>query len=228
MQGDGYAESLPESDGPDDETEEEARQRYEEYDEAMNSRTVLQPEPMEFKPPQDRMLPVELESDVSELEENLHDYDFRTEIMKLVGDIEDVGSDPEDRKAPTVVQPEPMEFEQLPNRVRPVDLSRDVEVGSDPEDRQAPTVFHPELMECEPLADPIRPVDPERDAEDVKSNPEDRKAGKCPREWTVVDLRKEHGKLQVIVKLANIHLTPEKPSYGGGTWHVEGQLNENM
>jgi hypothetical protein len=30
------------------------------------------------------------------------------------------------------------------------------------------------------------------------------------------------------VKLANIHLTPEKPSYDGGTWHVEGQLNENM
>jgi len=30
--------------------------------------------------------------------------------------------------------------------------------------------------------------------------------------------------LQVIVKLANIHLTPEKPTYNGGSWHVEGQL----
>ena len=30
--------------------------------------------------------------------------------------------------------------------------------------------------------------------------------------------------LQIIVKLANIELTPEKPEYGGGTWHVEGQL----
>lgn len=42
------------------------------------------------------------------------------------------------------------------------------------------------------------------------------------------DLRKDfaqHG-LQVIVKLANIHLTPEKPEYEGGTWHIEGQLNE--
>jgi len=28
--------------------------------------------------------------------------------------------------------------------------------------------------------------------------------------------------LQVIVKLANIVLTPEKPEYEGGTWHVEG------
>lgn len=36
------------------------------------------------------------------------------------------------------------------------------------------------------------------------------------------------GRLQVIVKLANIHLTPEKPSYGGGSWHVEGQLNEHI
>jgi Protein of unknown function (DUF4246) len=30
--------------------------------------------------------------------------------------------------------------------------------------------------------------------------------------------------LQVIVKLANIELTPEKPDYEGGTWHVEGKL----
>ncbi|KXX80377.1 hypothetical protein MMYC01_203273 [Madurella mycetomatis] len=32
--------------------------------------------------------------------------------------------------------------------------------------------------------------------------------------------------IQVIFKLANIHLTPEKPVYSGGTWHVEGTLNE--
>ncbi|KAG9124132.1 hypothetical protein FRC07_012717 [Ceratobasidium sp. 392] len=32
--------------------------------------------------------------------------------------------------------------------------------------------------------------------------------------------------IQVIVKLANIHLTPEKPEYGGGSWHVEGMSNE--
>lgn len=41
-----------------------------------------------------------------------------------------------------------------------------------------------------------------------------------------VDMRGEFGErgLQIIVKLANIHLTPEKPHYTGGTWHVEGQL----
>ncbi|KAJ2935953.1 hypothetical protein H1R20_g1141, partial [Candolleomyces eurysporus] len=34
--------------------------------------------------------------------------------------------------------------------------------------------------------------------------------------------------LQIIVKLANIELTPEKPKYEGGTWHVEGKLNEHI
>ncbi|KAG8706765.1 hypothetical protein FRC09_002239, partial [Ceratobasidium sp. 395] len=32
--------------------------------------------------------------------------------------------------------------------------------------------------------------------------------------------------IQVIVKLANIHLTPEKPEYAGGSWHIEGMANE--
>ncbi|MFD6418404.1 DUF4246 family protein, partial [Streptomyces sp. NPDC060194] len=41
-----------------------------------------------------------------------------------------------------------------------------------------------------------------------------------------VDLRGR--RLQVIVKLATIHLTPEKPEYAGGAWHVEGMLNERI
>ncbi|KAL1405611.1 hypothetical protein Q8F55_009250 [Vanrija albida] len=36
------------------------------------------------------------------------------------------------------------------------------------------------------------------------------------------------GNLQVVVKLANIHLTPEKPTYDGGSWHVEGLRNESI
>ncbi|TFK72608.1 hypothetical protein BDN72DRAFT_762917 [Pluteus cervinus] len=45
-----------------------------------------------------------------------------------------------------------------------------------------------------------------------------------------VDLKRDYGHrgLQVIVKLANIHLTPESPNYPGGTWHVEGQRNERI
>lgn len=35
-------------------------------------------------------------------------------------------------------------------------------------------------------------------------------------------------KLQVIVKLAEIILRPEQPSYDGGSWHVEGMKNENI
>ncbi|OQE21645.1 hypothetical protein PENSTE_c011G02177 [Penicillium steckii] len=34
--------------------------------------------------------------------------------------------------------------------------------------------------------------------------------------------------LQVVVKLANIELTPEKPIYDGGSWHIEGQMNERI
>jgi len=41
-----------------------------------------------------------------------------------------------------------------------------------------------------------------------------------------IDLRGR--KLQVIVKLANIILTPENPKYPGGVWHVEGMDNEHI
>lgn len=49
-------------------------------------------------------------------------------------------------------------------------------------------------------------------------------------EEMLVDLRRDYSQsgLQVIVKLANIHLTPENPRYEGGSWHVEGQLNERI
>ncbi|KAF8642083.1 hypothetical protein AX16_009699 [Volvariella volvacea WC 439] len=45
--------------------------------------------------------------------------------------------------------------------------------------------------------------------------------------FNLVEEFKEKG-LQVIVKLANIYLTPENPEYEGGTWHVEGQMNERI
>ncbi|KAJ3065188.1 hypothetical protein HDU99_004248, partial [Rhizoclosmatium hyalinum] len=32
--------------------------------------------------------------------------------------------------------------------------------------------------------------------------------------------------VQVIVKMANVHLTPEKPAFNGGRWHLEGMENE--
>ncbi|KAF6763669.1 hypothetical protein DFP72DRAFT_873115 [Ephemerocybe angulata] len=40
------------------------------------------------------------------------------------------------------------------------------------------------------------------------------------------NLKDAYGRLQVIVKIANIELTPEKPQYSGGSWHVEGMMNE--
>lgn len=35
-------------------------------------------------------------------------------------------------------------------------------------------------------------------------------------------------RLQVIVKLASTELSPDKPEYGGGAWHVEGMDNEGI
>ncbi|MET9572252.1 DUF4246 domain-containing protein [Streptomyces virginiae] len=51
-------------------------------------------------------------------------------------------------------------------------------------------------------------------------------APELPGESARVDLRGRG--LQVIVKLATIHLTPDKPEYSGGSWHVEGMLNERI
>lgn len=54
--------------------------------------------------------------------------------------------------------------------------------------------------------------------------------GKLP---AVEDIRKQGffngaSGVQVIVKLANIHLTPDDPSYEGGSWHLEGLMNEHI
>ncbi|MFE9555156.1 DUF4246 domain-containing protein [Streptomyces sp. NPDC006703] len=51
-------------------------------------------------------------------------------------------------------------------------------------------------------------------------------APELPDESARVDLRGH--RLQVIVKLATIHLTPDKPEYPGGSWHVEGMMNERI
>ncbi|KAF3929062.1 hypothetical protein ABW20_dc0104574 [Dactylellina cionopaga] len=51
-------------------------------------------------------------------------------------------------------------------------------------------------------------------------------------DWTppkITDENKLEGKTaKVIVKLANILLTPENPTYDGGSWHVEAMLNERI
>ncbi|KAF5017117.1 hypothetical protein F66182_10999, partial [Fusarium sp. NRRL 66182] len=54
-----------------------------------------------------------------------------------------------------------------------------------------------------------------------------RKHYKWGEQLSLRNLFREEG-LQIIVKLANIELTPDKPRYEGGTWHVEGQLNEHI
>lgn len=44
-----------------------------------------------------------------------------------------------------------------------------------------------------------------------------------------IDLRSKFPDgIQVIFKLANVHLTPESPRYDGSNWHIEGCLNEHI
>lgn len=45
-----------------------------------------------------------------------------------------------------------------------------------------------------------------------------------------MNLREHFSKtsIQVIVKMVNIHLTPEHPEHSGGSWHIEGKLNEHI
>lgn len=43
----------------------------------------------------------------------------------------------------------------------------------------------------------------------------------------IINRYKESG-LQIIVKMASIELTPSKPVFPTGSWHLEGQLNEHI
>jgi Protein of unknown function (DUF4246) len=52
------------------------------------------------------------------------------------------------------------------------------------------------------------------------------KKNKLPSADLETNFRKDG--LQVIVKLASIELTPEKPDYPGGNWHLEGMSNEHI
>ncbi|PVH94503.1 hypothetical protein DM02DRAFT_676153 [Periconia macrospinosa] len=64
-----------------------------------------------------------------------------------------------------------------------------------------------------------KPVIPEPEFEDVDYAPLEGKR--------LVEKHRDSG-LQVIVKMASIELTPEKPEFPLGGWHVEGQMNEHI
>ncbi|KAJ7688979.1 hypothetical protein B0H17DRAFT_1012339 [Mycena rosella] len=50
--------------------------------------------------------------------------------------------------------------------------------------------------------------------------------GQLEARFSPVSLRGKN--IQCIVKFANIHLTPETPNYYGGSWHIEGMVNEHI
>jgi hypothetical protein len=64
----------------------------------------------------------------------------------------------------------------------------------------------------------LRPIEPKEYSEFVREQRREQ-ASRC-------EVSLAGCELQVIVKLASIELTPEKPKYSGGTWHVEGMADE--
>jgi hypothetical protein len=50
----------------------------------------------------------------------------------------------------------------------------------------------------------------------------------APRDGSRLHERFQESGLQIIVKMASIELTPEKPEFPVGGWHVEGQMNEHI
>lgn len=85
---------------------------------------------------------------------------------------------------------------------------------SDPQDAEAREAWEQAMDEWWSVRRPVLP-----DAPAFTPPP-------LPDDDARVDLRGR--RLQVIVKLATIHLTPDKPEYAGGGWHVEGMMNERI
>lgn len=58
------------------------------------------------------------------------------------------------------------------------------------------------------------------------SQPEPREFRSPVKPKRLVDLRKDYADqgLQIVVKMENVHLTPEKPEYGSEEWRIEGQI----
>jgi hypothetical protein len=103
------------------------------------------------------------------------------------------------------------------------------------------TFYYSRRLLCDPTYE-FRESDEEENEEEDDDDPceiviqpeprpfsEFRKWRTMPKTINFAELYGKQGRpLQVIVKLANIELTPEKPSYEGGSWHVEGQQNEHI
>ncbi|UZP45137.1 hypothetical protein NXS19_012949 [Fusarium pseudograminearum] len=71
--------------------------------------------------------------------------------------------------------------------------------------------------EWEKMREPVQPEAPQFWDWDYGTKP-----GESLRE------RFQDGGIQVIVKMASIELTPDKPAFPAGGWHVEGQMNEHI
>lgn len=87
-----------------------------------------------------------------------------------------------------------------------------------------PETFKPPQTQDNVKDEPMK--DESQDESQAESEDESEEEPQIETPKASFDLKRIYGYrgLQAIVKLANIELSPEKPDYQGGTWHVEGQL----
>ena len=162
----------------------------------------------------------EPEYDLPEQEENEGDSDYDLRLTR--------GMDWEDLRE--IIEPEPGNFKTPAERIRDYRNKYEPEAPHLPQGARDSLGFNRE-MEMDDLreATGFGPGNVGTPAERPQDHREfyEPEAPQLPQEPRI-DLRKDHGRLQIIVKLANIHLNPENPHYPGGSWHVEGQANESM
>ncbi|CAH2353478.1 hypothetical protein CLIB1423_11S00584 [[Candida] railenensis] len=92
-----------------------------------------------------------------------------------------------------------------------------------------------EIQDPPPDPETGEEVDPDWDALEEFEETKKDNFRKFPPVWEndppvnyAFDIKNNFDDLKVIVKLANIELTPERPNYNGGSWHVEGTINEDI
>ncbi|KAK5625955.1 hypothetical protein RRF57_001671 [Xylaria bambusicola] len=100
--------------------------------------------------------------------------------------------------------------------LRPTTPNLDEDTKTEEERRKAEWTLNSKLKEM--WLQTRQPIIPEPNPfEEVDYHPRSR----------LVEKFKDTG-LQIIVKMVSIELTPEKPTYPHGSWHIEGQINEHI
>ncbi|CAF3573862.1 unnamed protein product [Fusarium graminearum] len=108
-------------------------------------------------------------------------------------------------------------LDDVPKRDKMTEKDEDGDDSDDSDDEVYSDEEEQQHHDWKKIREPIQPEAPEFKAWNYGTKP-----GESLRE------RFQDRGLQVIVKMASIELTPDKPVFPAGGWHVEGQMNEHI